>query len=142
MIVDVGTKYHVDPVVLLARMQVEHALVSATTRPDGTRLKSALGCACPVDDSTCFGLANQLRCAAKTLASGFDNSQHGTGPWTVGKLSSTLDHVRVTPRTDATAALYAYSPWVKLDEGGNWLLWNVTRRFLKHFDAAGVLQLQ
>ena len=25
--------------------------------------------------------------------------------------------------------------------GGNWLVWNVTRKYLKHFDEAGTLHL-
>jgi hypothetical protein len=134
----------IDPVVLLARMQVESSLVSATTRPGNTKLDHALGCGCP-DSSACSasyaGLVNQLRCAADVLNARFADSVSGQGAWALAKTKRTLDPVAVTPRSHATAALYAYTPWVLVGRGGNWLVWNVTRKYLKHFDEAGTLHL-
>jgi hypothetical protein len=46
--------------------------------------------------------------------------------WAVGKPSSTLDGVLVTPSSEATAVLYQYSPLVaKGRAGGNWMFFNV-----------------
>jgi hypothetical protein len=42
----------------------------------------------------------------------------------------------------ATAALYAYTPWVLQGRGGNWLVWNITLRFARHFEAQGAFDLQ
>ena len=134
----------VDPVVLLARMQVESSLVSATVRPSATRINTALGCGCP-DSSNCAsayrGLSNQLTCAAQVLTDRFGESQDGSGDWRKGHAHKTSDPTWVTPRSNATAALYAYTPWVLQGTGGNWLVWNVSRKFLKHFDQAGTLHL-
>jgi hypothetical protein len=135
----------VDPVVLLARMQVESSLVSKTVKPSSSRINTALGCGCP-DSSACssqyLGLANQLRCAGDVLAARFaDSETNEPGAWAQGKAKKTLDPLSVTPRTHATAALYAYTPWVLTGRGGNWLVWNVTRKYLKHFDEAGTLHL-
>jgi hypothetical protein len=135
---------NIDPVVLLARMQVESSLVSATVRPSNTRINTALGCGCP-DSSGCSsaytGLSGQLNCAADVLAGKYGESTAGTGAWRKGHTSRTSDPLNVTPSSNATAALYAYTPWVLEGRGGNWLVWNVTRKFLKHFDEAGTLHL-
>jgi hypothetical protein len=134
----------IDPVVLLARMQVESSLVSATARPSNSKLNHALGCGCP-DSAACSsayaGIKNQLRCASDVLNARFADSTSGQGAWALQKTKRTLDPLSVTPRSHATAALYAYTPWVLVGRGGNWLVWNVTRKYLKHFDDAGTLHL-
>lgn len=134
----------IDPVVLLARMQVESSLVSKTTQPGTTTINHALGCGCP-DSSRCSrayaGLQGQLACATDVLNEQLGQSRDGTGQWRVGQARRTLDPLTVTPTTHATAALYAYTPWVLTGRGGNWLVWNVTRKYLKHFDDAGTLRL-
>lgn len=134
----------IDPVVLLARMQVESSLVSATRRPTTFRINHALGCGCP-DGSRCSseyaGLRTQLRCAIDVLNGRFADSVSGEGQWRRGTARKTLDPLSVTPGSHATAALYAYTPWVLVNRGGNWLVWNVTRKYLKHFDEAGTLRL-
>jgi hypothetical protein len=144
VVVGVGSQYGVDPIVLLARMQVESSLVSATSRPSSAKINAALGCACPDGSTTCgsAGLVAQLDCAGQVLSQHFADSQNGVrGEWRVGVTMTSSDHYQVTPTDNATAALYAYTPWVLVGSGGNWLVWNVTRRFLKAFDAAGTLNL-
>jgi hypothetical protein len=86
-------------------------------------------------------MRNQLRCATEVLTKKFGESVDGSGQWAMGKKRNTLDPLSVTPTNHATAALYAYTPWVLTGRGGNWLVWNVTRRFLSHFDEAGTLVL-
>jgi hypothetical protein len=143
-LVDIATSHNIDPVLLLARMQAESSLVSATVRPSKSRTDIALGCGCP-DSASCSpayrGLANQLACAADVLVGRFGDAAARTGSWQVGVNRKTLDGYLVRPTTNATAALYAYTPWVLPGRGGTWLVWNVTRRFLKGFDDAGKLRL-
>ncbi|MGE5184859.1 MAG: hypothetical protein ACM31C_22460 [Acidobacteriota bacterium] len=143
-LVEVAQQHDLDPVVLLARMQVETSLVSATARPSSFRIAHALGCGCP-DSSGCSsadsGLDTQLQCAGDVLSRALQGSRDGSGGWVAGASHRTDDGYRVTPSDDATAALYAYTPWVLVGSGGNWLVWNVTRKYLKHFDQAGTLQL-
>lgn len=134
----------INPVVLLARMQVESSIVSKTARPTQSKINSALGCGCP-DGARCSsayaGLPRQIECAIDVLNTQFDNSADGSGQWRRGSARRTLDPISVTPTSHATAALYAYTPWVLTGRGGNWLVWNVTRKYLKHFDEAGTLNL-
>ncbi len=143
-LVDIAGAQGIDPVVLLARMQVESSLVSATARPSTSRIDTALGCGCP-DRSNCaseyLGLHNQLACAAQVLTDRYTESVNQNGDWMKGHAHRTSDPTWVTPRSNATAALYAYTPWVLQGTGGNWLVWNVTRKYLKHFDQAGNLHL-
>jgi hypothetical protein len=134
----------IDPVVLLARMQVESSLVSKTVKPGTTTINHSLGCGCP-DGARCnrgyAGMRAQLACAVDVLTTQINGSQDGTGQWRLGLARKTLDPISITPRSHATAALYAYTPWVLVSRGGNWLVWNVTRKYLKHFDEAGTLHL-
>jgi hypothetical protein len=143
-VVDIATAGGIDPVVLLARMQVESSLVSSTGKPSTTRINSALGCGC-ADGSSCSGaftgLSGQLHCAVDVLSGKLAESAAGTGEWRKGHSTRTSDSLTVTPGSNATAALYAYTPWVLQGTGGNWLVWNVTRKFLKGFDGAGALRL-
>ena len=131
----------INPIVMLARMQVEKSLVAKTSNPGGGSVDYAFGCGCP-DGRACNpvyrGLDKQIACAARTLRRHFDASAAGGGIWTKGTTKSTLDPIRVTPANHATASLYAYTPWVLQGRGGNWLVWNVTKRFADHFASLGV----
>ncbi len=137
-----GSREHgINPVVMLARMQVEKSLIAKTSSPGRSSVDFAFGCGCP-DGRACNeafrGLDRQIACAARTLRRHFDGSVAGSGAWRRGRSRSTLDPVRVTPANHATASLYAYTPWVLPGRGGNWLVWNVTTRFAAHFEAQGV----
>jgi hypothetical protein len=137
---DAATAQKIHPLVLVARMQVESSLVSKTTAPTQRLIDRALGCGCP-DGAACStqykGLDKQLQCGAKTLRKWFDASVAGTGEWRKGKAGRTLDPRTVTPANHATATLYAYTPWVLVGSGGNWLVWNVTRKYVRHAEAMG-----
>ncbi len=143
-LVEIAVARGIDPVMLLVRLQVEESLVSKPTAPSSSKLVKAMGCGCP-DGGGCSasyaGFDAQLQCAADVYKKWFDASSAGTGQWRTGHARASLDSVTVTPRYDATAAIYAYTPWVLPGRGGAWLTWNVTRRYLKHFDEAGTLQL-
>ncbi len=143
-LVEIAVARGLDPVMLLVRLQVEESLVSKTTMPSASRLNKAMGCGCP-DGGGCSasysGFDAQLQCAADVYKKWYQASNDGTGEWRASHARTSLDHVSVVPRYDATAAIYAYTPWVLPNRGGAWLTWNVTRRYLKHFDQAGTLSL-
>ena len=143
MIVDAGTNHRINPIILLARMQVEATLVSKTVPPTKARINAALGCGCH-DGQACYsayaGLANQLECGADTMRKWYDGSIDGTGLWVKSVPDRTLDPLTVTPTNHATASLYAYTPWVLVGRGGNWLVWNVTRKYVSHAREMGWIE--
>jgi hypothetical protein len=132
VLVEVAQGRQINPIMLLTRLQVEKSLVAKTSRPSGNAVDFAMGCGCP-DNQPCNeayrGIDKQLDCAAKTLRTHYDGSVAGTGQWRLGKTKNTLDPIAVTPQGHATASLYAYTPWVLTGSGGNWLVWNITRRY-------------
>jgi len=141
-IVDQSRATGINPLVMVARMQVEQSLVSKTERPSSRRVDFAFGCGCP-DGGACSeayrGLDRQMGCAAATLARWYEGSVTGDAEWVAGKRGRTLDPQWVTPANHATASLYAYTPWVLRGSGGNWLVWNVTRKMERHARALGLL---
>ena len=141
-LVDAAKAEGIHPLMLLARMQVESTLVSKTARPTQSRIDKALGCGCP-DGRPCNpaykGLAKQLVCGAETMRKLYDASVDGSGQWRRGVTRRTLDPRSVTPANHATASLYAYTPWVLVSRGGNWLVWNVTRKYVRHAETQGYL---
>lgn len=141
MIVDAAETHEVNPLILIARMQVETSLVSKTSVPSQRMIDRALGCGCP-DGGSCnpsyTGLQRQLDCGARTLRRWYDASIDGSGQWRKGVTKSTLDPKRVTPANNATATFYAYTPWVLVGSGGTWLAWNVTRKYTRYAQAASL----
>ncbi len=142
VIVEESRAMGINPIVMVARMQVEKSLVSKTARPAQSRIDFAFGCGCP-DYQSCNeayrGLDKQIRCAASTLDKWYSRSIAGTGIWNKDRSKKTLDPEWVTPRNHATASLYAYTPWVLRGSGGNWLVWNVTRKYERHARTIGII---
>jgi hypothetical protein len=156
IIVDTAREYRLNPVVLVVRAQLEQGLVSKATATSRD-LERAFGCGCPdvvpgeapradagapaQTAGTCSaqysGFENQARCAGSTLRRALDRL---AGPeratksgWAKGKRKETLDEIAITPKNDATAALYSYTPWVGKLGGGratvggtsaHWELWH------------------
>lgn len=127
----------INPLVLLVTLQKESSLISRSVKPAKSKLDWALGCGCPDHQgcSTAFrGLTKQLRCAAellrdakRALDSG-DPTVSGRHP---GQTIKTLDKVSLRLANKATTILYTYTPWVLKGKGGNWLFWNIWRRYAK-----------
>lgn len=144
-IFDAAVSRNINPLVMLGRMQVEKGLISKTVKPGQNTIDFAFGCGCS-DGSNCLevfrGLDKQIECAADTLDVWFKSSEDGTGEWRVGHTEQTLDPISIRPQNHATASLYSYTPWVLQGRGGNWLVWNVTRKFEQHAKALGVLHLE
>ncbi len=141
-IVGAAQEAGLNPLMMVARMQVEKSLVSKSTRPSQRSIDYAFGCGCP-DNRPCNtafkGLDKQVKCAADTLKKWYERSIAGDGLWVLGRAKRTLDPLSVTPRSHATASLYAYTPWVLVGRGGNWLTWNVLRRYAVSLDERGLL---
>lgn len=139
VLVEVAQAHEINPIMLLSRLQVEKSLVAKDTRPSGNSVDFAMGCGCP-DNQPCNeayrGIDKQIDCAATTLRKHYDGSVAGTGQWRKGAARNTLDPISITPQSHATASLYAYTPWVLTGSGGNWLVWNITKRY------ANALQIQ
>lgn len=132
VIVEVAVGFELSPLMLLARLQVERSLIGKEARPSDHAVNYAMGCGC-FDGAACDpdykGFDTQLTCAAHTLRRWYDESAAGTGHWRKDKTRRSEDDYAVTPVNHATASLYAYTPWVLPGRGGNWLVWNVTRKF-------------
>ena len=141
-IVQVSQSLSINPILLLARMQVEQSLISRVNPPSQHARDFAFGCGC-YDYEACYeryrGLGQQLVCAGETLNKLYQQSQDQKGLWRAGKSKETLDRETVTPANHATAAFYAYTPWVLRGQGGNWLVWNIIKRFTRFFQEQGVL---
>lgn len=124
----------VNPLLLLAKLQVEQSLVSR--RSAGPRaIDYALGCECP-DGQACRsrsrGFGPQVRCAAEKLATYFRELSHrgaSRSLWRVGAVRPAACGALVAPRNRATASLYTYTPFVLEGRGGNWLFHRVFRRY-------------
>jgi hypothetical protein len=141
LIVETAEAEGINPIIILARMQTETSMVAKTVKPSQRTIDKALGCGCS-DGASCTafrGFTSQLRCGAATMRRWYDASVDGTGQWRVGIARKTLDPKTVTPANHATASLYQYTPWVLTGSGGNWLVWNVTRKYVKHAEANGLL---
>lgn len=141
-IVDAARAERIHPLMLLVRMQVEASLVSKTVAPSQRLINQALGCGCP-DGGSCSatyrGFAAQLTCGAQTLRRWFDGSVDRSGQWRKGSSRRTLDPRTVTPANHATASLYAYTPWVLVGRGGNWLVWNISKKYVRYAETEGLI---
>ena len=144
MIYDVAQSAGVNPILLLSRMQVEASLIASSSRPAQHLIDRAMGCGCP-DGQRCdlgyLGLKNQLRCAASKFRELYDLSATGEGWWLRGVGKESLDGYWIVPKNHATAALYAYTPWVLVGSGGTWLAWKMARKFDLHVTDLGLDQL-
>jgi hypothetical protein len=145
---DAAERNGINPLALLVRAHMEQGLLS-DTNPTSAKIAKTFGCGCP-DGSACAtkyaGLARQAECAAGTLrraldgASGANGAKGTVSGWARGKTKSSLDHLDVTPKNAATAALYTYTPWVgqrgggKAGVGGASLHVALWTRFADHVD--------
>ena len=134
VIVREAARAGLNPLVLLAKLQVEQSLVSRRDAPPRA-FAFALGCGCP-DGRKCAektrGFAAQVRCAADKLTAYFrELSTQGASRslWRVGAPRKAACGRTVTPADRATASLYTYTPYVLEGRGGNWLFHHVFRRY-------------
>jgi hypothetical protein len=131
IIVTSSQKYGISPLYMLARIESEQGLVSATTFTSSTEagLAEATGYSCPGScDGSQSGFANQVAKGAQLIAQDLENakkgialgsgwlvnvehwSQDGCAPDQLGGPSTC--GCPVTPDNAATTALYSYTPYV------------------------------
>lgn len=139
-LVRIAQAHALNPLVLLVTLQKESGLISAESSPGGGRVDFAMGCGCP-DGSGCQGsqrgLLPQIECAGTVLeryAADLDGGGTTIAGIRPGLALRTSDRVRVVPANRATAVLYTYTPWVLRGSGGNWLFWNIWRRYAGDLD--------
>lgn len=152
VIVTAARMVDLNPLMLLVRMQVEKSTINSTNPPSERILSCAFGCDCDCrENATCnryASFARQVACVISTHRRRHDESMDERGAWQAGQPRVTNDGLTITPRNHATAALYAYTPWVLdpataqrrgMEPGGNFLVWQVTRQYYNHFvNALGV----
>lgn len=130
----VATSYKINPKYLLALLQKEQSLVEDTS-PNQRQLDWATGFAvcdsCSMDDpiiQAYKGFANQLEYAAKQHRERYLLQLLG-GRTTVSGyapgITKTVSGMEITPKNNATAMLYTYTPHVH----GNQNLWRIWRRW-------------
>ena len=140
LIIDAATQYRINPIVLLTKLQVETSLIFKQGVPSQHTINRAMGCGCPDNDPACTraprGLQGQTKCAARLFRQylvELKEKNRTVSGWRVGRGKASVEETIVTPANRATAALYTYTPWVLPGQGGNWLFWNVLRKFSRHF---------
>jgi hypothetical protein len=127
-----------NPIVLLATLQKEAGLISKSVAPSAHRVDFAFGCGCP-DGGPCMaafrGLDKQLECAGERMAEYMADLLDGEptiAGFFPGESKRVLDGSNVVSANRSTAILYTYTPWILVGRGGNWLFWNVWRRYSVH----------
>jgi hypothetical protein len=125
--------YRINPLVFLVEAEAVQGLLGAVNYPfPPERVEYVFRCGCLTADNCLPELAGfdkQVDCLGRSLRVGLDAiaaSQATTSGWGKDKTSTTLDGLKVTPTTEATAVVYDNNP--RVDEGGgsgSWLFWNV-----------------
>lgn len=118
--------YGVNPLELIVRLQMEQGLISKTAA-DKKTIDLAFGCGCPhapvckTNPEAYTGFDKQAECAARTLRASMDKLKAGgetVSGWKRLGAKATEDGITVTPQTNATTALYSYTPWLGEEAGG------------------------
>lgn len=130
----VANSYKLNPQYLLVVLQKEQSLVEAKN-PTQKQFDWAMGYAvcdsCSMDDPSIQhfkGFANQLEYAAKQHRERYLIQLLGRGTTISGQAPGKkvlIDGIEVTPRNNATAMLYTYTPHIH----GNLNLWRIWRRW-------------
>jgi hypothetical protein len=140
-----GRQYRINPLVLLVFTQVLQGLVGEQNYPfPPERVEYVFRCGC-LQGSNCMaelaGFNRQVDCLARSLRVALDQiTQKGStaAGWGIDTTSLTLDSEKVTPTTEATAAIYDRLPKVAAGgEGGTWVFWNVYNQYALAMDYVG-----
>lgn len=144
-IISAARQYRINPLVFLVFAQTVQGLVGERNYPfPPDRVEYVFRCGC-LQSTQCLpqlaGFDRQVDCLGQVLRASIDEIKvHGvtsTG-WGPDKTSITLDNLKVTPDSDATAALYERTPRVNEGApGGTWVFWNVWNLYASKLDYAG-----
>jgi hypothetical protein len=137
--------YGLNPLVFLVEAEATEGLLGEPEYPfPPERVEYVFRCGC-LDANNCLpelaGFDRQVDCLGRTLRVALQSiSTNGAtaGGWGKDKTSTTLDNEKVTPTTEATAALYDLRPRVAANaQGGSWLFWNLWNVYAAGIDYAG-----
>ncbi len=137
--------YRLNPLVFLVEAEATEGLLGEVEYPfPPERVEYVFRCGC-LDGNNCLpelaGFDRQVDCLGRRLRVALDAiTANGatTSGWGKDKTSTTLDNQKVTPTTEATAAIYDYLPRVaEGGQGGSWLFWNVWNEYAAGIDYAG-----
>ena len=137
--------YRINPLVFLVEAEAIQGLIGETNYPfPPERVEYVFRCGCLQDTNCLPGLAGfdrQVDCLGRKFRVALDamaqNDATAAG-WGKDKTSTTLDSQKVTPTSEATAAIYDYMPRVAEGKaGGAWLFWNVWNVYAAGIDYAG-----
>ncbi len=129
--------HRVNPILLLAYLQVAEGLIGERYYPfPPNRVEYVFRCGC-LSKTDCLpafaGFDRQVDCLAASLRTSVEQVRaEGTtlGGWGPETETTTFDGVKVTPQSDASAAIYERTPRVaEREEGGTWMLWNIFQRY-------------
>jgi hypothetical protein len=125
--------YRINPLVFLVEAQATEGLIGEADYPfPPERVEYVFRCGC-LEATNCLpglaGFDRQVDCLGRRLRVALDaiaqNDATAAG-WGKDKTSTTLDSLKVTPTSEATAAVYDYVPRVAEGAaGGSWLFWNL-----------------
>ena len=147
-VLKVARAYRINPIILLARLQMAQGLVGQRDYPFPTdRVEYVFRCGCNAGttkacDPAFAGIDKQLDCFARALRDSLNAikaSGETSGGWAPDKTVVTLDGKKVTPANEATAALYQYLPVVGGGKAGNALFWNIWQLYTFHAGYAGAV---
>lgn len=137
--------YRINPLVFLVFAQVTQGLLGEPNYPfPPERVEYVFRCGC-LQGNNCLpelaGFDRQVDCLGRSLRVALDQIAAGgatTAGWGVDTTSLTLDGLKVTPTTEATAVIYDRIPRVAEGEaGGSWFFWNVFNVYAGGIDYAG-----
>lgn len=137
--------YRINPLVFLVEAEAREGLVGEVEYPfPPERVEYVFRCGCLEKDNCLPALAGfdrQVDCLGRAYRVALDAiaaSEQTPAGWGKDKTSTTLDNVKVTPTTEATAAVYDHMPRVAEGAaGGAWLFWNVWNLYAGAIDYAG-----
>ena len=154
---DAAVSYGVNPITLLVRIEMENGLVSAPEAlaaddagadDAGLETPTSTGIAKKIDNAfncgRALGLEAQAGCATRSVARAMmllESGKEAPGGWKRGAALKSKDSVTITPVNAATAAIYAYTPYVGEAGGGtkgvagaagHMVLWNQFAKALKY----------
>jgi len=137
--------YRLNPLVFLVEAEASQGLLGEAEYPfPPERVEYVFRCGC-LDANNCLpelaGFDRQVDCLGHKMRVALDGiAANGatTGGWGKDKTSITLDNQKVTPTTEATAAIYDYLPRVAEGaQGGSWIFWNLWNVYAAGIDYAG-----
>jgi hypothetical protein len=137
--------YRLNPLVFLVEAQAREGLLGEPNYPfPPERVEYVFRCGC-LQGNNCLaelaGFDRQVDCLGRAYRVALDQmgaAEVTAAGWGKDTTSTTLDNLKVTPTTEATAAIYDRTPRVaEGSPGGAWLFWNVWNVYALGIDYAG-----